>query len=150
MKSVLVALFEWAWIKNFNKWMDCLEETTNNSSLLSLPLISEVLFQYFDNCVIERHFHSLPSWLAWLSSRNVIIPSTWLILLFWWHSILCDQVAVAALFFEVQRSARSEAKKEEARRREMEVNILWISAYFICALSFCYLDYIWCSFSTFL
>lgn len=29
-------------------------------------------------------------------------------------------VAVAALFFEVQRSARSEAKKEEARRREME------------------------------
>ncbi|XP_047973459.1 OPA3-like protein [Salvia hispanica] len=29
-------------------------------------------------------------------------------------------VAVAALFFEVQRSARSEAKKEEIRRQEME------------------------------
>ncbi|XP_027105405.1 uncharacterized protein [Coffea arabica] len=30
-------------------------------------------------------------------------------------------VAVAALIFEVQRSARSEAKKEELRRQEMEV-----------------------------
>ncbi|GJN06591.1 hypothetical protein PR202_ga24335 [Eleusine coracana subsp. coracana] len=30
------------------------------------------------------------------------------------------QVAVAALFFEVQRSARSEARKEEARKQELE------------------------------
>lgn len=32
-----------------------------------------------------------------------------------------QQVAVAALIFEVQRSARSEARKEEARRQELEV-----------------------------
>ncbi|CAN4078864.1 unnamed protein product [Withania somnifera] len=30
------------------------------------------------------------------------------------------QIAVAALYFEVQRSSRSEAKKEEVRRQEME------------------------------
>jgi len=30
-------------------------------------------------------------------------------------------VAVAALIFEVQRSARSEARKEEARKQELEV-----------------------------
>nr|XP_033511302.1 OPA3-like protein isoform X2 [Nicotiana tomentosiformis] len=38
-------------------------------------------------------------------------------------------VAVAALVFEVQRSARSEAKKEELRRQEMEV-VLPYSSYF--------------------
>lgn len=30
-------------------------------------------------------------------------------------------VAVAALIFEVQRNARSEARKEEARKQELEV-----------------------------
>lgn len=34
---------------------------------------------------------------------------------------IAEQVAVAALYFEVQRSSRSEAKKEEVRRQEMEV-----------------------------
>uniref|UniRef100_A0ACD5VH13 Uncharacterized protein n=1 Tax=Avena sativa TaxID=4498 RepID=A0ACD5VH13_AVESA len=32
-------------------------------------------------------------------------------------------VAVAALIFEVQRSARSEARKEEARKQELEINV---------------------------
>ncbi|KAG6393728.1 hypothetical protein SASPL_144295 [Salvia splendens] len=36
-------------------------------------------------------------------------------------------VAVAALFFEVQRSARSEAKKEEIRRQEMEFLLIGLN-----------------------
>lgn len=35
--------------------------------------------------------------------------------------VLNIQVAVVALIFEVQRSARSEARKEEARKQELEV-----------------------------
>lgn len=35
--------------------------------------------------------------------------------------VLNIQVAVVAMIFEVQRSARSEARKEEARKQELEV-----------------------------
>ncbi|KAG1334971.1 OPA3-like protein [Cocos nucifera] len=55
------------------------------------------------------------------SSFNVLVNDV--MLMYWYrvfHEVISDWVAGAALIFEVQRSARSEARKEEIRKQEIE------------------------------
>ncbi|RZS15761.1 hypothetical protein BHM03_00047639 [Ensete ventricosum] len=49
------------------------------------------------------------------------------------------RVAGVALIFEVQRSARSEARKEEIRRQEIEVINAALQRYYLSKIAFCFL-----------
>lgn len=61
--------------------------------------------------------------------------------------MISPQVAGAAVIFEVQRSSRSEARKEELRRQELEV--FGVSLPFLTVPFFCFLNQKNCVFNSF-